>query len=93
MKPDEAMFMAVIAERIPDRRPSPGCVHVRDIIRELHAGGKIHYKRAWCLLSKWALKDWYDYGVSLDLGWLTEAGLNQANEQAQRLEVSGRVAG
>lgn len=25
-------------------------------------------------LSKWASKNWYDYGVSLDLGWLTEEG-------------------
>jgi hypothetical protein len=34
----------------------------------------MHYKRAWYLLEKWSNKGWYEYGVTLDLGWLTPLG-------------------
>lgn len=39
---------------------------VRDIINITH----IPKKRACYILQKWVDKGWYDYGVSLDLGWL-----------------------
>lgn len=29
----------------------------------------IHYKRCWYLLEKWNRLGFYDYGVTLDLGW------------------------
>ena len=32
------------------------------------------------LEDKWSQKDWYDYGVSWDLGWLTEEGKVAARE-------------
>lgn len=30
----------------------------------------IHHKRCWYLLQKWAKLGFYNYGVTLDLGWL-----------------------
>ena len=60
MKTDEAWFLA-------ECRPA-GSEWPRDLINE--PGFPIHVKRAWYLLSKWADKGWYDYGVSLDLGWM-----------------------
>lgn len=30
----------------------------------------IHHKRCWYLLKKWSGLGFYNYGVSLDLGWL-----------------------
>lgn len=30
----------------------------------------IHHKRCWYLLRKWSGLGFYNYGVSLDLGWL-----------------------
>lgn len=44
--------------------------NVRDIIAKI----EIPYKRCLYLLEKWSGKGWYDYGVTLDLGWLTEKG-------------------
>ena len=44
----------------------------RDIINE--DDFPINYKRAWYLLGKWTDKRWYEYGVSLDLGWVTPEG-------------------
>ena len=40
----------------------------------------MHYKRAWYLLDKWSSKGWYDYGVTLDLGWLTDKGKEKIKE-------------
>lgn len=39
----------------------------RDVINIL--GGYIHHKRCWYYLRKWANLGFYDYGVTLDLGW------------------------
>ncbi len=43
----------------------------RDIIADMIAKGKIgHPKEAWATLEKWEAKELYEYGVSLDLGWI-----------------------
>jgi hypothetical protein len=47
---------------------------VRDIINE--PDFPLHYKRAWFLLEKFCEKSWYEYGVTLDLGWLTSEGIS-----------------
>ena len=47
-------------------------LRARDIINQTDF--YMHYKRAWYLLDKWSCKGWCDYGVSLDLGWLTDKG-------------------
>jgi hypothetical protein len=31
-------------------------------------------KQMWATLEKWTAKGWYEYGVSLDCGWVTEKG-------------------
>jgi hypothetical protein len=50
----------------------------RDIINEHNF--PIPQKRAWYLLEKWCKKGWYDYGVNLELGWITEEGNKAAIE-------------
>ena len=43
----------------------------RDIIQEMLDVGMINSpKQAWRTLEKWNNKRLYDYGVTLDLGWL-----------------------
>lgn len=37
-------------------------------------------KRKWYILDKWARKGYYEYGVTLDLGWITPAGRKRLNE-------------
>lgn len=39
----------------------------RNIIHIL--SGYIHHKRCWYYLQKWSDLGFYDYGVTLDLGW------------------------
>ena len=63
MKPEERRLLLAIARRSSDKS-------VRDICHETGV-----YKQNLYYLSKWARKGWYDYGVSLDLGWLTAAGI------------------
>ncbi len=57
------------------------------------SGALLHYKRCWRWLEKWERKGWYDYGVALDLGWLTDEGKQRAAlaavELSRRLEALG----
>jgi len=42
----------------------------RDVIAAMMSRGYIiSEKQAWATLTKWSGKGWYDYGVTLDLGW------------------------
>lgn len=44
---------------------------VRDVIGEFKAQGVIQSeKQAWRTLEKWSRRNQYEYGVTLDLGWL-----------------------
>ena len=70
LKPDEIYFWNLIKKELTSLNKKT----VRDVINEKDF--PIHYKRAWYLLEKWSQKDWYDYGVSLDLGWITPEGLD-----------------
>lgn len=79
-KDDELRFMVEVArlqlgqDPYGRKREWP-----RDIIRELDQAGRApHYKRAHRMLEKWADRRWYEYGVTLDLGWLTAEGLEAA---------------
>ena len=63
MTPDERVFAALVLQ----------CCHGYEI-REVMAICDVPYKRCAYYLAKWSTKGWYDYGVSLDLGWLTELG-------------------
>lgn len=71
MKPDERDFLRMVAAL-------GRYEFVRDLINR--DDFPMHHKRAWYLLRKWTERGWYAYGVSLDLGWLTEAGRTAAND-------------
>lgn len=45
-----------------------------ETVREVIARTDIAPKRAWYLLEKWGSRRWYDWGVTVDLGWLTDEG-------------------
>lgn len=45
-------------------------IPVRDIINKSEIGKK----KAWLYLAKWGRKGLYDYGITLELGGLTEEG-------------------
>lgn len=73
MKPDERAFLAAMQSR-GNYGGSGGTrhgVHARDLISELG----IPWKRGAYLCQKWTDKGWYDYGVAVDLGWLTDKGM------------------
>lgn len=40
------------------------------------SGERIDWNRGLYILEKWDRKGWWDYGVSLRAGWLTDAGLS-----------------
>ena len=74
-KPDEIYFWNRVKKEVGlygDAGKSP-----RDIINE--ETFPLHYKRAWYLFDKWSDKGWYDYGVTLDLGWITPQGMLNIN--------------
>jgi len=66
MKPDER---ALLAHVVNGRWPRDAAVAVG-----------MHWKRCFRICEKWAGRGWYDFGVSADLGWLTEAGKRAASE-------------
>lgn len=39
------------------------------ILTALEEGRLQSAKQAWATLEKWCRKGWYEYGVTLDLGW------------------------
>ena len=71
MKEEEQLLLIAISRK---------SMTPRDIIPIFK--GKISHKRVNYLLEKWAKKGWYDYGVTLDLGWLTPEGITRANKLA-----------
>lgn len=78
MKDDEKQFLLDILNR---------GITPRDIINE--PDFYMHHKRAWYLLEKWSDKGWYDWGISMDLGWLTEDGIFKAKEVAMTIKDKG----
>lgn len=70
MKEDEAELLKEIQSRTREMRPD-GFPHARDVVHEIG----MNEKRAAYIFGKWADKDWYDYGISVMAGWLTERGM------------------
>ena len=72
MKDDEIKFFLTVAKY--GKTVSDGStyvstgINIRDIIDLLSEF--IHHKRCLYLLQKWAKLGFYNYGVTLDLGWL-----------------------
>lgn len=67
MKPDEKALLLAILHKSETE-------FVRDVIARLN----MNEKRACYLLYKWSDKGWYDYGVTVDMGWLEPKGIEVA---------------
>jgi hypothetical protein len=69
----------------------------RDVINDLLTRGAIASpKQGWRTLEKWCDKDWYDYGVSLDTGWMTDkapCGRSVIREPVEPFRMSISVNG
>ena len=64
------------AELLRNRHDGRQTLYARAIINSMVLRGTIqNEKQAHRTLEKWTGKDWYDYGVCLDLGWLTPKGV------------------
>jgi len=68
MKQDEKLLLKALLE-IPDDARYP-YKFARDLGLELG----LHWKRTAYLCEKWTRKGWWEYGVSVDLGWFTPEG-------------------
>lgn len=88
MKPDEQAFLIAVAnepevEQLSSLLLGFG-VHVIKTYshspRDIGARLGIHRKRVEYLCQKWTDRRWYEYGVSVDLGWLTEEGRVKAKQ-------------
>lgn len=74
IKPDELVFLKLVWDsKCGQAYCRGGDITPRDLISE--PGFPLNHKRAWFLLGKWADKGIYEYGVCLDLGWLTPEGV------------------
>ena len=51
----------------------------------------IHPKRLAYLCGKFVERDWYAYGVTLDLGWLTPEGRDVAEQLAAVAQSTSRL--
>jgi hypothetical protein len=71
MRSDEKWLLLAFYNRPKDTA-------MRDVVNQAITEGVLVRKRAMYLLDKWADKGWYEYGVSVDLGWLTDEGKEQA---------------
>lgn len=50
---------------------------------------QIPSKRKWSILKKWDMKGWYEYGVALDLGWLTDLGKSEFSKKVEIVVPDG----
>ena len=80
MKQDEIDFLIQVFQRC--RRDSPDRTTPRKIIES--DAFTMPHKRAWYLLDKWSDRNLYDYGVTIDLGWLTEQGEQLAAQELSK---------
>lgn len=74
MKPDEWNLLRELFSR----------TDIHEHVRKIGARLGMHPKRVIYLCEKWAGRDWYDYGVAADLGWLTDKGRLAALQEAAR---------
>ena len=71
MRADERKFLVAVARRNVKWGETP-----RNIAYKMG----MNHKRSWYLCKKWTDRGWYNYGVSVDLGWLTDAGFKEAEK-------------
>ena len=65
-KPDEILLFNTL------RREAPGSFNPNTSPRRVGVELGIDTKRVQYLCGKWADRDWYDYGVCVDLGWFLD---------------------
>lgn len=70
MKNDEREFLQWLQKRTLE---DPNQPYVRQLILDMG----MNEKRAAYICEKWTNKGWYDYGVNVLAGWLTEEGMNK----------------
>lgn len=68
IKNDEKQLLEILQHRSSNDHNQP---YVRQIVYDLN----MNEKRAVYILEKWANKGWYEYGVNVLAGWLTDKGL------------------
>jgi len=73
MKPDEKEFLKELQRR-----------RIGEYTLQISERLGIPYKRAKYICLKWVGKNWYNYGVAWEFGWLTREGRSRA------LELGGR---
>ena len=80
MRPDERQFLlTLLAER--------GCRgRFRRSPRQLARDLGMNEERAIYLCGKWTEKGWYDWGVSVAAGWLTDEGVEAARALREGLK-------
>jgi hypothetical protein len=71
-----------------ERGKAGGFVYVREVVHELG----IPEKRAAAICYKWQKrnKDWYEYGVNILAGWLTDKGKAEAERLRAQDQSDGR---
>lgn len=67
MKNDERLLL----DKIQSQSDSDNFPYARDVAKDLN----IPPKRAAYIYDKWTRKGWYEYGVSVMAGWLTDEGM------------------
>lgn len=77
-KPDEIELMRAVLDW--DQRGK------RERILELPEIAHMPDKRVYGLIAKWDRKGWWDYGVSLLCGWLTDKGRTALKEMVAKYE-------
>ncbi len=83
MKDDEKKLFIGICEHCPNHGVTNGGWDERTLVRDYLDTIEIPIKRCWYLLEKWVDKGWYDFGVTLDLGWITPEG----QEECRRIKL------
>lgn len=78
MKEDEQRLLIDIYNRCHNGYTKQEGISVKELVQE--EGFYMHHKRTWSLLEKWSRKGWYEYGVSVRVGWLTPEGIERAKE-------------
>ncbi|KAF6564513.1 hypothetical protein G9G63_10240 [Paenibacillus sp. EKM202P] len=83
MKEDEKRFLLDVYNRCANYAIHNPCTQGRRTTPRVLINEPdfyMHHKRAWYLLEKWSGKNWYEWGVTMDLGWLTLEGEKAAKE-------------
>lgn len=78
MKEDEVRLLIDIYQQCHNGYLKKDGISVKELIQE--EGFYMNQKRAWSLLEKWVSKGWYEYGVSIRVGWLQPEGIEKAKE-------------